>query len=498
MKLSRWRMLTATALFLLSACGGLGEAMSAHTDVVARAGGKELKVEQAADLLATNPQIPAEPQMVRALADVWVEYMLLATALAEDSTLSAVDLEAFTEPAREMALISKLHGEVIQADTVFSPDQVQEEWLAEGPGVEIRARHILLRAPAEATPAQRDSVRAMAESLRQRAAGGEDFAQLASQHSADGSASSGGDLGYFGRGRMVAPFEEAAFQLQPGEISPVVETPFGYHVIKVEDRRQPEMGEQQEDFRQYLVQRAQQEAETAYMDSLSQAAGIEVEPGGLAVVRELATRPETELRGRAGERSIARYNDGAFTSGEFLEFIRAQAPQVQSMFSTASDDQLSTAVEQLTRKELLLAQARDKGLSLSRAEEDTIRSAARMEIQRVVQASGLGQGAAGAPAAATEARVNMLLRDALAGRVNLVPLERFGFLLRDIYPNEINEGAFGQVVEQVERIRASQPAPPQQLPDGSTMQPPTPGGAAQSGQPQPQQEIPLEPEQPIN
>lgn len=477
MKLFRWRTLPAVAPFLLSACGGLGEAMSAHTDVVARAAGKELKVEQAAELLAANPEIPAEPQMVRAIADVWVEYTLLATALGEDSTLAAVDLDAFIEPAREMALISKLHDEVIQADTSFTEEQVEERWLTEGPGVEVSARHILLRAPAEATPTQRDSVRALADSLQTRAAGGEDFAELAAQYSQDGSAPRGGDLGYFGRGRMVAPFEEAAFQLQPGEISPVVETPFGYHIIKVDDRRQPDLGEQREDFRQYLIQRAQQEAETAYMDSLSQAADVEVQPGGLAVVRELATRPETELRGRASERPISTYNGGAFTSGEFLEFVRTQAPQVQSMFSTASDDQLSTAVEQLTRKELLLQQARERGLSLSRAEDDTIRTAAREEIERVVQASGLSQGAAGAPAAATEARVNNLLSAALAGQVNLVPLERFGFLLRDLYPNEINEGAFGQVVERLERIRASQPAPQPQLPDGSTMQQPVPEGA---------------------
>lgn len=488
MKLFRWGLLSVVAPLLLSACGGLGEAMSAHTDVVARAAGKELKVEQAADLLASNPQIPSEPQMVRALADVWIEYMLLATAVAEDSTLSAVDLDAFIEPAREMALISKLHGEVIRADTVFSDAQLQEQWLSQGPSAEVRARHILLRAPAEATPAQRDSVRALAESLRERAAGGEDFAALAAQYSEDGSAQSGGDLGYFGRGRMVAPFEEAAFQLQPGEISEVVETPFGYHVIMVEDRRQPELGEQQEDFRQYLVQRAQQEAETAYMDSLSQAAQIEVQPGGLAVVRELATRPETQLRGRAAERPISTYSRGTLTSGEFLEFIRTQAPQVQSMFSTASDEQLSTAVEQLTRKELLLQQARAQGLNLNRAEEDTIRAAARAEIQRVVQSSGLAQGTPGAPAAATEARVSTLLRQALGGQVSLVPLDRLGFLLRELYPNEINEGAFGQVVQQLERIRASQPAVPMN-PDGSTMQPP-----AQQGDPQPQQPQQPQPE----
>ena len=457
---SRWRLLAAVFPLLLGACSGLGEAMSAHTDVVARAAGKELRVEQAAELLALNPQIPADPQVVRAIADVWVEYTLLATALGEDSTLAAVDLASFVAPAYEMALISKLHDEVIRADTVFTDEDLEAEWLADGPGVEIRARHILLRAPAEATPTQRDSVRALAESIREQAAAGEDFAELAAEYSQDGSAQQGGDLGYFGRGRMVAPFEEAAFQLQPGETSDVVETPFGYHVIRLEDRRQPELGAEREDFRQYLIQRSMQDAETAYMDSLSQAAGVQVEAAGLAVVRELAGRPETQLRGRAAERPIAVYQSGTLTSGEFLDFIRTQPPQVQSSFSMATDDQLTTAIEQLTRRELLLEEARRMGLSLTREEEDEIRASAREEIRIVVDASGLSQGAAGAPAAATEARVYSLLQAGLEGRANLVPLQRFGFLLRDLYPNEVNEGSFSQVIGQLERLRASQPALP--------------------------------------
>lgn len=470
---SRWRYLAAVMPFLFGACGGLGEAMSAHTDVVARAAGKELRVEQAAELLAINPQIPADPQVVRAIADVWVEYTLLATALAEDSTLAAVDLASFVAPAQEMAIISKLHEQVIRADTSFTEEEIQSRWLTDGPSAEVSARHILLRAPAEATPTQRDSVRALAESLRQRAAAGEDFAELAREYSQDGSAQAGGDLGYFGRGRMVAPFEEAAFQLQPGEISDVVETPFGYHVIRVDDRRQPELGEDRENFRQYLMQMAMQDAETAYMDSLSAAAGVEVQAGGLAVVRELAGRPETQLRGRAAERPIATYQGGALTSGEFLDFIRTQPPQVQSSFAMATDDQLSTAVDQLTRKELLLEAAAELGLTLTREEEDSIRAAARAEIQQVVAASGLNQGAAGAPAAATEARVYELLRAGLEGRANLVPLQRFGFLLRELYPNEINEGSYSQVVSRLEAIRASQPAPPVPPTDPSA-QPGTP------------------------
>ncbi len=80
--------------------------------------------------------------------------------------------------------------------------------------------------------------RAKLESILQRARAGEDFAGLARQFSNDtGSKESGGDLGWFGRGMMVRPFEDGAFALKPGEISNIIESPFGFHIIKLEERR---------------------------------------------------------------------------------------------------------------------------------------------------------------------------------------------------------------------------------------------------------------------
>lgn len=461
------RALLAAALLLLAGCGGMGEAMTAHTNVVARAAGKELRVDEAAEMLAANTQIPPDPQVVRALADLWVDYALLANAVAEDTTLAALDIASFIEPAREQALVGRLRDRVVRPDTLFDDAELQRRWATEGPSAEIRARHILLRIPTDASQAQRDSVRQQAESLASRARGGESFAQLAEQFSQDpGSAARGGDLGFFSRGRMVQPFEEVAFELQEGEVSPAVESPFGYHVILLEERRQPALGEEREEFRQYLVQRSIQDAEMAYLEQLSTQANVQVLPAGVEVVREIANRPDQTLRGRQADRNIATYDGGEYTAGEFSRFIRTQPPQMQSAFATASPDQLEQAVQQLVQMELLLSQAQAQGVTLTAAEEEEIRTEARRMIDELIEATGFAEAARqGADPASLDAYVKGLVQGIVTGEAPFVPLGRLGITLRDRYPNEINEGAFAQVVQRLEEIRARQPAPMQLPPD---------------------------------
>lgn len=102
----------------------------------------------------------------------------------------------------------------------------------------VRARHILIRVQSNAKPEDKEKARQKAADVLAQLGKGASFEALATQYSEDkASAQQGGDLGFFPRGQMVKPFEEAAFQLEPGKISDLVESPFGYHIIKVEEKK---------------------------------------------------------------------------------------------------------------------------------------------------------------------------------------------------------------------------------------------------------------------
>jgi peptidyl-prolyl cis-trans isomerase C len=104
----------------------------------------------------------------------------------------------------------------------------------------VKASHILLGVDQKASAEDKKTAREKAEKLRKELLGGADFAAMAKTNSTCPSNQQGGDLGFFGKGQMVPAFETAAFALKPGEISDVVETQFGYHIIKLTEKKPAE------------------------------------------------------------------------------------------------------------------------------------------------------------------------------------------------------------------------------------------------------------------
>ena len=143
---------------------------------------------------------------------------------------------------------------------------------------QVKARHILFRLGAQASEDDVKQTEAAARSVLEKARKGEDFAALAKAHSQDGSAQAGGDLGWFTKDQMVPAFAEAAFAMKAGEVSDLVRTPFGWHIIKVEDIRpeetvpldkakpQIELNLKREKARDVAYRMAREFADAAYAD----------------------------------------------------------------------------------------------------------------------------------------------------------------------------------------------------------------------------------------
>lgn len=187
-----------------------------------------------------------------------------------------------TDLRKNLAIQELLQQEVV--DQIEVTEQEQREFYDENPDMFARppavtARHILISTQQAETEEAQQAAQAEAEDLLQQIEDGADFAELATEHSDDpGSASNGGLLPEFTQGRMVPPFEQAAFSLEPGEVSDVVQTRFGYHIIKVEEKSGGDsipFDEIQAQLGPYLRQQKQDTEIRSYIDDLKADAEIE-------------------------------------------------------------------------------------------------------------------------------------------------------------------------------------------------------------------------------
>lgn len=205
-------------------------AQLAYADPVAKVNGADIT---SAELAFAEAEVGAEiaglpPESRRR---VLVEYLIEAHLFADEATKANLtagkdfqDRLAYYKlrAMRDAFYEKKVRGGVTEAQARAAYDEQVGKLK---PEPEVHARHILVKTEEEA------------KDLVKQLRAGADFNELAKKSSDGGSAHSGGDLGYFSRGQMVKSFEDAAFALEPGQISDPIKSEFGWHVIKVEDKR---------------------------------------------------------------------------------------------------------------------------------------------------------------------------------------------------------------------------------------------------------------------
>src|SRR6185369_16841099 len=195
---------------------------------------------------------------------------------------SGVTEKDLTEITKKYIVISNYIETKIASKISVSDEEIKafydenRDKLAEE--TQVKASHILIGVESSASPETKAKAKEKAEAILKELKGGKDFADAAKTSSTCPSKEQGGDLGFFGKGQMVPEFEQAAFALKPGEMSGVVETQFGYHIIKVTDKKggePPKLEELKDKIAAFLKGQKTQKAVFDYVTNLKKNAKIE-------------------------------------------------------------------------------------------------------------------------------------------------------------------------------------------------------------------------------
>jgi peptidyl-prolyl cis-trans isomerase C len=210
-------------------------------------------------------QFPTQEAFDKALKDRGMTAeSLRQDAIVDLSVTKLMDAEVATIPGPSDAEAKDFYDK--------NPDKFKED-------EQVRASHILVRVDEKADAAAKQKARAEIDAVMKKVRAGGDFAKLAQEHSQDGSAANGGDLEYFTRGQMVEPFNKVAFELKPGQVSDVVQTQFGYHIIKKTDHkagRTVPFEEVQPKIKEFLTSQKKQQHADAFIEGLKKKSKIEV------------------------------------------------------------------------------------------------------------------------------------------------------------------------------------------------------------------------------
>jgi len=259
---------------------------------------------------------------------------------------------------------------------------------------QVRASHILLKTEGKDDAA----VKAKAEDILKQARAGADFAELAKKYSEDeASQKNGGDLDYFGRGRMVAEFDQAAFTLEPGKISDLVKTQYGYHIIKVVDKR-PAITRPLADVRQQIQDQLAYERAQAQAADLAQALEKEVtKPGDFdrvakekgLVVQESGFFARDEPILGLGQSPEAASKAFDMKQGDVAGPIRASRGFVFETMVAKQDPYVPKIdeVKERVREEVIKQKARD--LSQQKAGEIAAKLKSSPDFDKAAKAAGL-------------------------------------------------------------------------------------------------------------
>ncbi len=466
----------------LVGCSNFRDLFSAHADVAAEAGGQELAADRLAAIMTpAGKGVRVNRETADFVVSAWIDYTLLGQAvvtgrlpldsasIAEAVWPDIAELKGSHWHDTLMAQRSKLPASA--ADSVYRDTDVRV------------LQHILIGVRPNTDSATQSAARKKAEATLVRLKGGANFSQLAAQLSEDpGSKADSGFLPPSPKGRFVPAFDSAGWALEPGQMSGLVRTPFGFHIIK-----RPPLGEVRGRLLDYLAGRAGAHLDSLYMDSLATTNKIEVVSGASAAMRAAVQSPEDS---KDSKRTLVRYHGGELTVKDFLRWVRALPPQYAMQLKGGNDSMMIRFARILTQNMLLLREADSAHIKLTPQEWDTLNLRYRTQLDTLRAEVGLNESDLTDASTAlpqrqklAELKVDQYFDRLTQGKARLRPLpSALSTLLRQRFPYRVHDAGVNRAVEIAQGLKAKADSTASK--GGGAMQrapggPPIPGPAPQ-------------------
>ncbi len=444
-----YRLPAFVAIAFAVACGA-----SSNPDVAATAAGQQLSTTRLADILG-NSQAPLEKDVARTIAELWVNYQLVGAASAKGDSLKDPKVMDYALWSNiDNIRVKKFYDEVSKGWDTASNGSDEARYLK---GEAFAARHILVKVDAGATPEVKAAAMKKANAIRAEATP-ENFVKLAAKSDEPGAAERGGDLGLFAKGMMVPEFEKCVVAIKPGEISPVCETSFGYHVIY----RSP-FADVKDKFAPVAKQRNVTMAESTYLSKVETTNGVKLSSNVAVKAKAIARNPIGFAKDNG---SLATYKGGELTAAEFGDWVSAYPPQsqIRPQLLSAPDTLVEKFVKQIVRNELVLRQADSAKSKIDTAELSNLYLNFRNALTQTwtqlgVEPSKLSDSAKTAKSDASKfaaTHLDQYFDKLIKNEAQFVeipyPLAR---ALQSKYEYSVNDAGLDKVVERAKSIRAT-------------------------------------------
>ncbi len=422
------------SVVLVLAAGALAgcnakQLFTAHANTAAEAGSAELSADRLATLLLAGKGVKLDRATADFVANVWADYSLFAQAVGTGTVLtdSATIAEAMWPQLAELRG-THWHDTLLARRARVAPGAVDSAY---GANTVRLLQHILVGVPQTATPEQRAQARRKAEAALARVRGGADFAKVAAEVSDDpGSKGNGGFLPPAPRGQFVPAFDSAGWALAPGAMTGLVETPFGYHII-----RRPPLAQVREQFERYLKEGQAQQLDAAYMDSLAKGKRLAVSGEAPKLMKTAIEDPDAHFRSTA---TLASYAGGEVTVRDYLRWVRVLPPQITAQLKAAPDSSLKRFATILATNILLLRQADSAHIGISPEEWQGLRQEYLFQLDSLRADMGLGGSAPDASAKpaelakAAQLKADLYIDEVAGGKRRLRPIPAsLAMLLRE-------------------------------------------------------------------